>query len=280
MAKKIGKPLASFGVDRLRMLLHGEPGSGKTTKATSIAKECKTLYVYCVGSPGKESIPHEYRDNISVERISSYQDTAELFWSLQVEDHGFSAVIFEDLHSFQDILLRESKGYDKENRGKSGMMRTRDKASPNMDARRLYGGVVPLMADTMVYWYSLADGDRDDPMSVIFTAQTKYRRKDYEDEEEEPKWRPDVSPGSWNAVEANPDFIGYCAVEDDLESLQEEATVYTVRFLGTENILAKMHTPISRTKKITEKYPGAVFGRGGSDITVPKLSRLFGVKLK
>lgn len=276
---RIGKPISRFGHDRLRMLLHGEPGAGKTTKATSIAQSCRTLYLYVTGSPGKDSIPSEYLDNMRFERIVSYQDTADLFWHLQLEDHGYEAVVFEDISSLQNVFLRETKKYSLE-RGKLGMQRTRDKAAPGTDARRLYGPVVALLSDTMVYWYSLADGDRENPLNIIFTSQTRYRKKDGEDEEEEAKWRPDVSPGSWNAVEANPDFIGYCAIEPDTTSVDAESVVYTVRFQGTDQILAKMHVPLTRKKELTKKFPGAVFGRGGSDITIPKLAKAFGVELK
>lgn len=279
MAKKIGKPLASFGRDRLRLLLHGEPGSGKTTKASSIAEVCKTLYLYVPGEPGKTSIPQEYSDNMSFEKIDSYDTLADIFWSLQVDDHNFEAVVFEGVSPLQSLFLRESKKYVSE-KGIKGMARERSKASPSTDARRLYGDVVPLLTDTMIFWYSLADGDRENPINVVFTSQTRYRRKDEEDEGEDPKWRPDVSPGSWNAVEANPDFIGYCAIEPDLEDMDADAVVYTVRFQGTDQILAKMHAPIERARAIKQKFPGAVFGRSGSEVTVPALAKAWGVPLK
>lgn len=279
MANKLGKQMPARSQDRLRMLLHGEPGSGKTTKATSIALECKTLYVYVLGEPGTTSIPKEYRKNLSMEKVTSYDDVADLFWQLQMDDHDFEAVVFEGASPLQSLFLREQKNYAMEG-GKQGMARQRSKAAPNTDIRRLYQPVVSLLSDTMIYWYGLADGERDNPLNIIFTSQTRYRRKDEEDESEDPKWRPDVSPGAWNAVEANPDFIGYCYTEESLDNLSEEVLRYPVRFQGTEQILAKMHSPLERSQQIVKKYPGGVFGKDGSEITIPKLARAFGVRLK
>lgn len=275
VTKRIGKPMTSLGQDRLRMLLHGEPGSGKTTKAASIAEVCRTLYVQVPGSPGTESISSALRKNMRFEKVQSYDDVAQLFWSLQMDDHNFEAIVFEGFDALQGLFLQEAKGY-----AAGGMQRTRGKAAPNTDARRLYGDVVPLICDTAVYWYGLADADRENPMNVIFTSQTRFRKKDIEDEEEVTKWHPDVSPGSWNAVESNPDFIGFCTREPDLDDPDPDSVVFTVRFQGTEQIVAKMHTPEARAKAITKKFPGAVFGRTGSNITIPSLAKAFGVQLK
>src|SRR5690554_2440242 len=75
--------LDSFKGDRGKFLLHGDPGTGKTTLATSIAEVLPHPYIDPPGEKGIPSVPRSLAKNIQVWRAESVEDLDQMFWPLQ-----------------------------------------------------------------------------------------------------------------------------------------------------------------------------------------------------
>lgn len=268
--------LSDFPPDKLKLLIHGDPGTGKTTLAASIAEKCVTAYLDMPGEFGIDSIRYSpYTDQIIPKRINSADDLYQAFWDIQEGNAPFEdaqAVIIESVGSMQMLFLREELGL--------GPNELEDLKKKRGDARRLYGPVVDHMKEQLTLWYGLADGSRDRPLHVIMTAQSRMREDRDEDTEALlERWKgPDVSPGSRNAVESNPNYIGYCAIEEkeneeEVSEEGEEEYVYTVRFGPHPTFTTK----IRRDVHLEGSIP-SVMGRK-SRLTIPKFCRAVKVPL-
>jgi hypothetical protein len=267
--------LKDQGKDRFKLLLHGSPGSGKTTLAGSVAEVAKTLIVDMPGEKGLDSLSGvAYEDNISVFRPEKIAQIDDLFWKLYEGDHPFDAVVVDGVAAWHNAYVRFYEGLEEE--GVRRKRRGKD-APTKRDGRQVYGEANNALKDDMTYWYGLADATANRPVHVIMTSQTREResRQGAED------WRlgPDVSPGALRTVEATPNYIGYCAIErvggGDLSFEEQDLTsddfVYTVRFGPHSSIMTKTHESLAAAKR----WPDVV-GRDGKRLTLPKMMTFLG----
>lgn len=260
------------GRDRFKCLLHGGPGTGKTTLAGSIGELGKTLLISLPGEPGLSSLQGvPYAANIIPFRPKTVGEMDDVLWKFVDGDHDFESVIVERVDSWHQAYVRfydglEESGPRQKRRGKG--------APKKRDGRQLYGDANDALKDDMTFWFGLADADNDKPVHVVMTSQSREResRKDSGD------WRlgPDVSPGALRTVEAAPDFIGYCAIErkggGEISFTDEEVSsddfVRTVRFGPHDEIMTKTHESI----EATTRWPDVV-GADGKRLTLPKMMR-------
>lgn len=265
--------LEDLGHDHFKCLLHGGPGTGKTTLAGSIAELGKTLFISLPGEPGLASIQGvEYASNIVPVRPKTTGEMDDIFWTLQGGEHDFFAVVVERVDSWHQAYVRFYDGL--EDRRPRAKVKDRKKR----DGRQLYGDANDAIKDDMTFWYGLADATNEKPVHVVMTSQSREResRKDSGD------WRlgPDVSPGALRTVEAAPDYIGYCAVErkggGEISFTDEEVSsddfVHTVRFGPHDEIMTKTHESIASEKR----WPDVV-GDDGKRLTLPKMMRFLGI---
>jgi hypothetical protein len=265
--------LEDLGRDRLKLLLHGGPGTGKTTLAGSIAEIGKTLYIDLPGEKGLDSLAGSpFAQNIVPFRPETVGQLDEVFWKLLEGEHDFDAVVIEAVSAWHAMYVRfynglEEEGVRKKQRG-SGVPKKRD-------GRQVYGDANDALKDDMTFWYGLADATAARPIHVVMTSQTRER----ESREGAEDWRlgPDVSPGALRTVEATPNYIGYCAIErkggGDLTNLSEEDLrsedfVRTVRFGPHDGIMTKTHESIHAKRR----WPDVV-GRDGKRLTLPKMMK-------
>lgn len=274
--------LEDQGRDKLKMLLHGDPGTGKTTLATSIAELGPTLYLDLPGEYGSVAIPDSLRPSISVYKPRSIDEWNEVFWQLQSGEHDFQAVVIESLSALQGMYSRHVQGIPE------GGPRKAARTTKRMDQRQLGGAVGEYLKDELVFWMGLADAAADKPLHVVMTSQSRYRevRKKTEDPNAlgELLWTfigPDVFPGIANTAEATPDYIGYLFLEPAEGDLSELAEVgaeqepewrYCVRFGPHALVRTKKREDIERAKK----WPDVV-GRDGKRLTLPKFMRFLGI---
>jgi len=267
--------LDSLGQDKLKLLLHGGPGTGKTTLAGTLAEKGKVLYISLPGEPGLASLAGTPKsENITPFRPKTVGEMDDVFWQLQGGDHPFVGVVVERVDSWHQMYVRfydglEEDGVRKKRRG--------SEAPKKRDGRQLYGDANDALKDDMTFWYALADADSDKPIHVVMTSQSREResRQGAED------WRlgPDVSPGALRTVEAAPDYIGYTFIEnvngDDLGEEEPKADdfVHCVRFGPHDEIMTKTHESIAAAKR----WP-AVVGRDGKRLTIPKFMKFLGIK--
>lgn len=272
--------LEETGRDKGKLLIHGEPGTGKSTLATSIAEKFKTLYVYYPGEQGIASIPKAYAKNIIPVLIRSVEEEVDLLWQLQLDDHDCGAVVVEGIAAWQNLYSRWVQNVPEGGPKTADQVLARKKAK-HVDMRRVGGDVGGFLKDQITFWYSLADNTRDNPIHVIMTSQTK--RREIREKTTDPnavgelievRIGPDVFPGIANVVEGTPDFIGYTFIEEDQESLVDEAPMrHCVRFGPHDEITTKLHEDVTAARR----WP-AVVGRDGKRLTLPKFLKAMGIE--
>lgn len=259
--------------DKLKMLLHGPQGHGKTTTALSIAEKKKTVVIDLPGEQGLKSIKEvPYSKNIKVIRPKEVGQLDDIFWDLQTDSgpvKGSEAVVLESASAYQKMVLRMLMD-NPENK-----VRAIDK-SVRMADQQTWGKALEFMTDLCTFWYGLADITGPNPLHVIFTCQSKR----IEDEETgELTVLPDVSAGARGPLLATPDYIGYCFVERrQTEDLTEEAWDYKVRFGPHDVIATKVHESIEFNKKLTESG-GTLGGYGNKRLTIPRFCKRFNIPL-
>lgn len=247
-----------------RWLIHGPQGSGKSTLASTIAEVGKTLFVDFTGEKGVRSFQGApYAGNIEVARPSSITALDDLFWALNAGGHGYKAVVLDSLTAVQKMTMRYLLGHDE-----TAVREIRQGTAP-ADIRT-WGQSLDVMTDTATFWYGLADGDREDPMHVIMTAQTKI----VEDEENNPRRTPDVQKGALSITLAAPDYVVYTDIEANLDAMGDDTlppTRHVVRFGANPEYRTKARLPYTLRGKIPP-----ILGRK-KQTSLAQLSKILGI---
>lgn len=250
------------GRDRGRWLIHGEPGSGKTTLASTVAKMGKTLFLDMVGEKGTRSFQGApYADRIQVARPTSITALDDLYWWLAAGDHDFDAVVVDSLTSVQKMTMRYLLKHDET------AVREIQQGTAPADMRT-WGEALNVMQDLGTFWFGLADGDRARPMHVVMTAQTKLIENELAGVEMRV---PDVQKGAINGIVANADYVLYTEAEDNLDAVNDDdpPTRYVVRFGSHPGYRTKARVPQNLRGKVPH-----IIGRGKNGPDLFTLSRV------
>lgn len=247
-----------------KWLIHGPQGSGKTTLASTIAEVGQTLYIDLTGERGIRSFQGApYARNIRVARPQSITALDDIFWQLAEPGHPFKAVVIDSLTAVQKMTMRYMLGHDET------AVREIQKGSAPSDFRT-WGQALDVMQDTATFWFGLADGQREQPMHVVMTAQTKVK----EDEDQNTIRTPDVQPGALGIILATPDYIVYTDVEDNPDAMSDESAPpvkHIVRFGADPAYRIKARIPYHLRGRIP-----TVLGRK-SQTKLVNLSRVLGI---
>ena len=251
--------------DRGRWLIHGPQGAGKTTLASTIAEAGKTLFVDFTGEKGIRSFKGaKYVNNIDIARPSSITALDDLFWQLNEGKHDYEAVVIDSLTAVQKMTMRYLLGHDE-----TAVREIKQGTAP-ADIRT-WGQALDIMVDTATFWFGLADGNRQKPMHVVMTAQTKIT----EDAESGNVSRmPDVQKGALSITNAAPDYIVYCDVEENMDHLADDSEPpvhHIVRFGSHPGYRTKARLPFQLRGKIPP-----ILGRK-SQTSLVQLSRVLGI---
>ena len=251
--------------DRGRWLIHGPQGAGKTTLASTIAEAGKTLFVDFTGEKGIRSFKGaKYVDNIDIARPSSITALDDLFWQLNEGKHDYDAVVIDSLTAVQKMTMRYLLGHDE-----TAVREIKQGTAP-ADIRT-WGQALDIMVDTATFWFGLADGNRQKPMHVVMTAQTKIT----EDAESGNVSRmPDVQKGALSITNAAPDYIVYCDVEENMDHIADDSEPpvnHIVRFGSHPGYRTKARLPYQLRGKIPP-----ILGRK-SQTSLVQLSRVLGI---
>lgn len=248
-----------------RYLIHGPQGSGKTTLASTIAKLGKTLYVDFTGEKGIRSFRNSPQaKNITVARPSSITALDDLFWELDKGNHEFKAVVLDSLTSIQKMTMRFLLGHDE-----TAVREIRQGTAPA--DFQTWGRSLEVLQDTATFWYGLADANRDKPMHVVMTAQTKVIDNEVTGETMR---MPDVQKGALSIVQAVPDYILYTDVEENMDAMGDESQPlvnYIVRFGSHPGYSTKARIP----QDLRGKIPSILGRKNSTDLT--NLSRSLGI---
>lgn len=257
--------LDDFPQDYGRWLIHGPQGSGKSTLASTIARAGKTLFIDMVGEKGTRSFRGAaYEKNITVVRPDSITAMDELFWFLDKGDHDFKATVVDSATSYQKMTMRYLLGHSE-----TAVREIKQGTAP-ADIRT-WGQSLDVMQDLATFWYGLADGQREKPMHVVFTAQTKIT----EDENTGFTTRtPDVQKGALSLMLAAPDYILFTDVEENMDHLSDESLPpvnHIVKFGAHPGYKTKARVPVNLRGKI----PGTLGRKSPTDLV--QLSQILGI---
>lgn len=261
--------LTTFGVDELppdygRWLLYGPQGSGKSYLSHTLAEFGKTLFIDITGEKGIRSFAGSpYAANITVVRPTSVAQLNEIFWALNRGEGDYKVVIIDSLTAIQRLAVRFVLGEDETG------SREIKQSMPTMD-QRMWGQTLTIMSQLAVYWFSLADGQRKNPMHVAMTAQVKM----WEDEvNSEVNRQPDVQKGALSPVLASPDYVLYTDTEESGEYDDDGQALmrHIVRFGPHPGYRTKGRVPVTLHGKIPP-----ILGRKGSP-NLAQLSRVLGI---
>jgi len=258
-------PVDKMPDDYGRWLIHGQQGTGKTTLASTIAELGRTLYIDLVGEKGTRSFKGApYARAIDVIRPPSITALDDLFWTLAKGGHPYRAVVIDSLTAVQKMTMRYLLGHDE-----TAVREIKQGTAP-ADVRT-WGQALDVMVDTATFWYGLADGDREHPMHVVMTSQTKFT----ENEETGTVTRtPDVQRGALSITLATPDYTLYTDVEDNIDAVSDEsapAVNFIVRFGANPNYRTKARLPLALRGKIP-----SVLGRS-APVSLAALSKVLGI---
>lgn len=244
--------------DRMKMLLHGQQGSGKSFLASSIAELGKTLYIDFVGEEGTDSFRGAlWEGNIDIVRCESIVDMEPLYKELARGAHDYEALVIDSLTAAQKTAMRYILGWDE-----SAMSEiTRGKTGASMQT---WGTILEIMTDVATFWYGLAANTRPKPLHVIMTAQTKP----LEDDLGETRLSPDVSKGSRSVVMATPSYVGYCDFEETYDEEGNEVMKHVLRLGPSMRYATKARIPVPLQKKVPP-----VLGLGAAPLSLASLAR-------
>lgn len=248
--------------DKMRVLIHGLPGSGKSSLASTIAETGKTLYVDLVGERGTLSFMNAtYSKNIDIVRPKSVVELTAIYKALAKGDHDYVAVVLDSLSSVQKSAMRFQLGFEED--AVSEIKKGRQTAD-----QRTWGVILEVITDVCTFWMSLADGDRKKPMHVVFTCQTKA----HEDDAGNAKLFPDVSKGSRSIAMATPNYVLYTDIIEDISADGEPSMKRVVRIGPDPNYATKARVPVNLRGKVP-----SVLGMDGKPVSLMALGTALGI---
>lgn len=224
--------------DYLKVLLHGETGTGKTTTASTVARAGKTLLVDLTGEHGARSFQgSSYAHNVTVVRPGSVTEIDDLYWALAKDNHGYQAVILDSLTSLQKMSMRYMLGHSE-----TAVREIKKGSAPA--GFQTWGQTLDVMTDTATFWYGLADQNRKNPMHVIMTCQTRLD----EDDDGNEVYFPDVQRGARSITLATPDYVCFTDMEtNDSADMFDDSTPsdrHVVRFGNDRKWKLKARVPV------------------------------------
>lgn len=222
-------------VDAGKFLIHGPQGTGKSRLASTIARTGKTLFIDLLGERGTRSFQGEpYAHNIQIARPSSITALDKLFWELDKGKHDFKAVVIDSATSVQKMTMRYLMGHSE-----TAVKEIQQGTAPA--DQRTWGESLNVMTDLATFWFSLADGDRAEPMHVVMTAQTKVSENELTGTTSR---HPDVQKGALQIMLAAPDFVMYTDVEEDMDAEDgKEQFQHIARFGANPDYRTKARIP-------------------------------------
>jgi len=257
-------PAEEMAQDYGRWLIHGPQGSGKTTLASTIAEIGKTLFIDLTGEHGIRSFRGApWGKNITVMRPASITALDDVFWELARGDHDFTCAVVDSLTAVQKMSMRWMLGHDE-----TAVREIKRGVSPA--DQRTWGQTLDVMTDIATFWYGLANGKRERPMHIVFTAQSKNKEND----DGLLTHTPDVQPGALSITLAAPDYVVYTDVEENPEHLSDDTQPpvrFIARFGADPNYRIKSRLPYTLRGKIPP-----ILGRT-NPLSLTQLSRVLGI---
>lgn len=201
------------------LLVYARNKVGKTTLAGSASKLGKTLLIDC--EKGATSIREKYPD-VSVYKLTEYDQIDEIYWFLANKKHGYKYVIIDPVtrlghHCMVKVLEEDAK-----------MAQDGDPMKPTQAA---YGKTAQLMRDALMRYKNLPG------IFLIVTAYEKRRETDDEDSDFDYVIGPDAQPAVKGFLMGQMDIIGRLYVKQlESEDIDQPGKIERRMLFGSHEI--------------------------------------------
>lgn len=247
--------------DHARGLVHGQPGTGKTTLIGTMAELGPMLYMYVKGEEGIGSLTGiKGEENLTVHRLGSLtgnpvQEVEAFYYDLLSGDHEYVTVAIESVSALQSMvkkhLLRQP--FDEPARER-----------PATDYA-FWGALNDWFTDFFTFWFGLASSTNKRPVHVVMTSQTKAT----DDAEGQAKMQPDLNRGPLGPALTRPDQILYTHMTEDPEDWEKQ--LHVVRLKPSDSVAAKTRC----APEVAERLPEVMGTQNRPNL--PAYLRLAGV---
>jgi hypothetical protein len=217
-----------YQAPRARVLLHGVPGTGKTSGSATIAALGKTLYLYVQGEEGIGSLAGlSYGDNLVVHKVASIRELEDLYTELAAGNHDFVAVVFESVSALYPMLRNHLLNVPND----------RPVSERPATDFTFWGSLGNWYTDFFTFWYALADPNRSQPMHVVMTSQTKQ----LEDAAGDTVMQPDLPATPRGAAVSRADLILFTHMGRDPENPMQQKHLVRVKPSGSITAKTRAH---------------------------------------
>jgi len=226
--------------DHARILIHGQPGTGKTTLSGTIAELGKTLYLYVAGEEGVNSLagsPHS--KNLIMHKVRNVREFEVLWSDLHKGDHAYDCVVIESVSALQTMVKKHLLKHPMDE------PYTGDRPATDF---AFWGGLGDWFTDFFTFWYGLASSSANRPMHVVMTSQTKT----LDDLEGDAKMQPDLHKTPLAAAISRPDQILYTHMIRDPDDFNSQRHV--VRIKPSDKVTAKTRCD----PELSEQLPSVI----------------------
>lgn len=259
-----------------RGLVIGDPGSGKTLLASSIAELGPTAFIDLPGENGSLVFRGAaWAKNIKVYPATSATQLDDIFWFLAKGDHPYRCVVLDSVAAYQAMLSRYLLGQSEEK-----LQEIKRKTDSEVKQGQTFGYWQSLKDYTLemgLFWFDLARADRKRPMHVVMTCQTVLQEETKKDAKGNEvvvssEWVPGIQPRTaYNKFLAIPSYVLHTLQEPGMDATGESIMKHVVRIERSSKHYAKARVPVDMRGKIPP-----VLGRE-KPFTLGKLVKVLGL---
>lgn len=222
---------------RMKVLIYGEPGSGKTRLASTIADQgAKTLFLDFVGEHGTASFAGApYAKNIDVYQVDTVEALDKVYYHLKSGKHDYDALVVDSLTAMQNYAERFAQGFQETS------IKEISRGTQTQSSFQVWGKSNMVMTEVAKFFSDLASPSNVRPIDVVFIAHATAKTNDISNEVERTIA---VQSGARAGILASMDYVLFTEVIPNMEGDPEvDPSQHIVRFGAHPGYVTKARVP-------------------------------------